>query len=336
MDIEQPHELLEYLRQHGHTTPTESVEVECLAGGVSNRTVLVRHENKPDWVVKQALPKLRVEVDWFCDPVRIHREAAGLRALQRILPSEQIPEFVFEDEEFHLFGMTAVPEPHDNWKTLLLAGKIDEKLIEQSAEMLAAIHAHTGLEATELSREFGDRSFFEALRLEPYYGFSSEQVSEAKPFLSRLLEETRLGQQTLVHGDYSPKNILVHGDKLILLDYEVIHWGDPSFDCGFFLTHLLSKAHHVNEQRGPFLSAAKLWLDGYLTKTRHQPWADGLETRIVRQTLGCLLARVRGRSQLEYLSEDERTRQACAVVELMRDSCDTFGTLCQRFTKLIS
>jgi aminoglycoside phosphotransferase (APT) family kinase protein len=334
MDIEQPHELLEYLRQRGHLAATEAVDIERLAGGVSNRTMLVRREHKPDWVVKQALPKLRVEVDWFCDPARIHREAAGLRALQRILPSGQVPEFVFEDEDFHLFGMTAVPEPHDNWKTLLLAGKIDETLVEQSARMLAAIHAHAGQETTGLSREFEDRSFFEALRLEPYYGFSSEQVPVVKPFLNRLLEETRSRQQTLVHGDYSPKNILVYRDRLILLDHEVIHWGDPSFDCGFFLAHLLSKAHYVSGQRGPFLSAAKLWMERYLAQTAHQPWADDLEARIVRQTLGCLLARVRGRSQLEYLSEDGRTRQANAVVELMCDSCDTFDTLCRRFSEL--
>lgn len=335
MDIEEPGELLEYLHQRGYLAATETVEIECLAGGVSNRTMLVRQERAPDWVVKQALPKLRVPVDWFCDPVRIHREAAGLRTLQRILPAGQVPEFVFEDEQFHLFGMTAVPEPHDNWKTLLLAGSIDENLIQQSAGMLASIHTHAGQDATELRREFEDRSFFEALRLEPYYGFSAEQVPAAKPFLSRLLADNRSRRQTLVHGDYSPKNILVHRDRLILLDHEVIHWGDPSFDCGFFLAHLLSKAHHVSEQRELFLSAANLWLDTYLTQTAQQPWSDELEIRIVHQTLGCLLARVRGRSQLEYLSEEERTRQAGAVVELMRDSCDTFDTLRQQFSSLI-
>jgi len=335
MDIEQPHELLEYLRQRGHLAANEPAEAERLAGGVSNRTMLVRRERQPDWVVKQALPKLRVEVDWFCDPARIHREAAGLRTLQRILPSGQVPEFLFEDEDFHLFGMTAVPEPHDNWKTRLLAGQIDEKLMEQSAGMLAAIHTHCGQDATALRRAFEDRSFFEALRLEPYYGFSSQQVPAANTFLNRLLAETRSRQQTLVHGDYSPKNILVHRDTLILLDHEVIHWGDPSFDCGFFLAHLLSKAHHVSERRERFLSAANLWLDGYLTQSAPQPWADDLEARIVRQTLGCLLARVRGRSQLEYLSEEERTRQAAAVLELMRTSCNTFDTLCERFSELI-
>jgi hypothetical protein len=65
--------------------------VRVLAGGISNRTVLVdRPEVGEAWVVKQALPKLRVVVDWFSDPERIHREALGLRWLEELAPSGTI------------------------------------------------------------------------------------------------------------------------------------------------------------------------------------------------------------------------------------------------------
>ena len=336
MNIEHPDELLEYLRQIGRLPESESVRVERLDGGVSNRTMIVRRENEPDWVIKQALSKLRVEVDWFCDPARILREAAGLRTLEQLLPPGRVPELIFVDETYHLLGMTAVPEPHKNWKQILLTGEIDDRAIGQSAGILATIHTFSARQASRFEHEFEDRSFFEALRLEPYFGFAAEQVPEARLFLEDLMQETLSRRQTLVHGDYSPKNILIHRNELILLDHEVIHWGDPSFDCGFFLAHLLSKSQHLIDQREWFLAAAASWLQCYLLAVRNEPWADRLESRIVRQTLGCLLARVRGRSQLEYLTLEKRDHQATAVVELMRDSCDSFSTLCYRFLDRVS
>jgi 5-methylthioribose kinase len=112
-----------------------------------------------------------------------------------------------------------------------------------------------------------------------------------------------------VHGDYSPKNVLVHNGRLILLDHEVIHWGDPAFDLGFSMTHLLSKAHHLTQHRAAFLNAAQHYWDVYDDASN--------ESRAVRHTLGCLLARVAGRSPLEYLNEDERVRQKGAVLKLM-------------------
>jgi 5-methylthioribose kinase len=61
--------------------------VSVLAGGVSNRTVLVeRTASGEGWVVKQALPKLRVATEWLSDPERIHQEALGLRWLSELAP----------------------------------------------------------------------------------------------------------------------------------------------------------------------------------------------------------------------------------------------------------
>jgi aminoglycoside phosphotransferase (APT) family kinase protein len=155
------------------------------------------------------------------------------------------------------------------------------------------------------------------LRLEPYYAFAATQVPAAAPFLHGLIEATRAHRLTLVHGDYSPKNILVHGGKLVLLDHEVIHFGDPSFDLGFSLTHLLSKAHHLAGKREAFAAAANVYWQAYLEALGRVAWLEGFEARVVRQTLACLLARVAGRSQFEYLSADERQRQREAAVSLM-------------------
>ena len=120
-----------------------------------------------------------------------------------------------------------------------------------------------------------------------------------------LVENTRERLFTLVHGDYSPKNVLIHNDKLILLDHEVIHFGDPAFDLGFGMTHLLSKAHHLPRMRSAFAQAALDFWTQYRSTLGEPPFAASLETYAVRHALGCLLARVAGRSPLEYRLGEE-------------------------------
>src|SRR5262249_30208506 len=245
LDIEHPGALLTYLRQTGRVAPTEEPEIKVLPGGVSNRTVLVERASGESWVVKQALAKLRVQVDWFSSPERIHREASGLRWLARIAPPATTTPLIFEDHDEHLMAMQAVPQPHENWKTMLLAGHLDLDHVTQFAHLLGTIHRRGHERRAELEPVFADRGYFESLRLEPYYGYTATQVATAAPFLPDLIPSPLARRDTIVHGDYSPKNVLVHAGRLVLLDHEVIHFGDPGFDLGFSLTHLLSKAHHI-------------------------------------------------------------------------------------------
>lgn len=336
LDIEQPQALIAYLRQTGRIAPDETPRIQRLEGGVSNRTVLLERANGDAWVLKQALEKLRVQVDWFSSPQRIHREAAGLRWLARLAPAGAVPEFVFEDETHHLLAMTAVPRPHENWKRLLLAGMLHPVHVGQFGRLLGTIHHRGFLECEEVAPAFQDRSFFETLRLEPYYRYSAIQVPGAAPFLDALIEDTLSLRLTLVHGDYSPKNILVYQDRLILLDHEVIHFGDPAFDLGFSLTHLLSKAHHLPGLRAAFARAALEYWQSYRAALGEVSWAADLEARSVRHTLACLLARVAGRSPLEYLSGDERRQQRQAVVRLMDHPPAEISDLVTRFVAEIA
>jgi aminoglycoside phosphotransferase (APT) family kinase protein len=336
LDIEQPAALLAYLRQAGHIGPDETPSLRVLAGGVSNRTVWVERASGEAWVLKQALAKLRVPVDWFSSPERVHREAMGLRRLVELAPPGTITPLVFEDHTAHLIAMQAVPQPHANWKTLLLAGRLEADHVSQFGHLLATLHAEAYARRAELAPVFADRSFFESLRLEPYYGYSASQVPDAAPFLYDLMERTRSRTLTLVHGDYSPKNVLVHQGRLVLLDHEVIHWGDPAFDLGFSLTHLLSKAHHLPAHRQAFAAAANLYWQTYVDQTAPLPWAGDLEAHAVCHTLACLLARVAGRSPLEYLSPEERARQQQAVLALMAAPPVRVDELIDRFLDRLS
>jgi 5-methylthioribose kinase len=318
LDIEQPGALVSYLKGIGRVGEDEEPVVRVLAGGVSNRTVLVeRPEAGGAWVVKQALPKLRVAVDWFSHPERIHREALGLRWLEALAPPGTITPLVFEDRDNYLLAMEAVPEPHENWKTMLLGRRLEKDHVEQFGRLLGTVHRRGYERREESESAFGDRSFFESLRLEPYYGYTAEQVPDAADFLRALVEETRARRDTLVHGDYSPKNILVREGRLVLLDHEVIHFGEPAFDLGFSLTHFLSKAHHLRDMREDFADAARFYWATYREVVEELPWVVDIEQRAVRHTLGCLLGRVAGRSPLEYLDESERARQREVVLALL-------------------
>ncbi|MCY3917069.1 MAG: aminoglycoside phosphotransferase family protein [Chloroflexi bacterium] len=314
LNIEEPGQLLHYLRARGLINAQESPALQTLSGGVSNRTVWVRRQADADWVIKQALAKLRVQVDWFSDPARIRREAAGLRWLGKIIPGH-VPEFIFDDPKHHILAMSAIPQPHENWKTVLLKGRTDPRMAQSFGSLLAKIHS-AAADHPQLANVFSERRFFEELRLEPYYGYTATQVPRAAPFLTELIEATRARRLALVHGDYSPKNVLIHHDMLIILDFEVIHFGDPAFDIGFSLTHFLSKAHHLPARREAFLDLARRYWHSYwhaLSPKLREP----VQQFAVKHTLACLLARVAGRSPLEYLDENQRETQQCIVLALM-------------------
>ncbi|MDX2160373.1 MAG: phosphotransferase [bacterium] len=331
IDIEDPIQLRAYLAATGRVPADEQLEMRPLSGGVSNRTVWLTRPTGEAWVIKQALAKLRVQVDWFSPPERLHVESLALEWLPRFTPDGTIPALIFEDREQHILAMQAIPQPHDNWKSLLLAGKADLNQVQQFGQILGGIHRGSGLRRAELEPLFGDQSFFETLRVEAYYRYAGAQNPPVQDWIESLIAAMERERHTLVHGDYSPKNILVRHGKLILLDHEVMHIGDPAFDIGFSMTHLLSKANHLAAQRSHFGDAAHLYWSTYAHVVDDLPWWHGFETRAVRHVLACLLARIDGRSPLEYLSAEARTRQRMAALALISAPPDCIGALIDGF-----
>ena len=334
-DIEDFDGLRDYLTTRGYIKSGETVSFTNLRGGVSNRTVKVAWTDGRGWVLKQALAKLRVDVDWFSSPERIGVEAKALRCLNRLAPPGTTPAFIFEDLTQHLMGMEAIPEEHENWKNVLLSGRIISDHFEQFGLLLGAIHRRSSEAISEVRQLFSDTTYFENLRLEPYYLYTARNTEEASDFLNALARETLLHKDCLLHGDFSPKNTLIYQNKLILLDYEVVHVGDPGFDLGFALTHFLSKAHHLPTERYRLACAAELFWQVYREEIAQLNWAKELEQRVVRHTLGCLLARVAGKSPLEYLTSAEMIRQRDAVLALMREPPASVPKLIAEFIRKI-
>ncbi|MGI6454725.1 MAG: phosphotransferase family protein [bacterium] len=309
--------VLDYLIQSGHVVSSGDVSIEELQGGVSNYAWCIHLHSGAALVIKQAREKLAVKVDWFCSPERVHREALGIRYLSSLLPNGVVPALLFEDQENHLLAMEAVPQPHENWKQVLLRGELHLPFMEDYARILSTIHRESHQRRAELEPLFSNQTFFENLRLEPYYLYTATQVPDASSFLHSLITETRSSRLALVHGDYSPKNVLIYNQHLILLDHEVIHWGDPAFDVGFCLTHFLSKAHHLPASRDQFIIAVERFCQYYFEEVRNNLPDPDYENRTARHTLACMLARVAGRSPLEYLSHTEQQRQQQHITEMM-------------------
>src|SRR6266699_5732809 len=162
-DIEDFDALRNYLATRGYVKASETVSFKNLQGGVSNRTVKVAWADGHGWVLKQALAKLRVNADWFSSPERIGVEAKALRCLNQLAPPGTTPVFIFEDMPRYLMGMEAVPEEHENWKSVLLSGRITSDHFEQFGLLLGTIHRRSSESEPGLRSAFVYTTYFETL-----------------------------------------------------------------------------------------------------------------------------------------------------------------------------
>lgn len=278
-----------------------------LGGGVSNTVLLVESAGRR-FVLKQALPKLRVQEDWFADRTRILRECAAMRLLAPHLPAGAVPEILFEDPGNCLFAMSAAPPGARTWKALLLAGETTPEIAERVAAILAAM-IRVSWGSAEWERIFGDQTAFDQLRLDPYYRFTASRHPDLAAHFAARIEQARR-RFSLVHGDYSPKNFLVAGDAVMAIDFEVIHYGDPSFDAAFLLNHLLLKSFYRPQRAPDYARLASRFFEQVAAAL--PPEAQGFETDTCLH-LGCLLlARIDGKSPAEYIQEEtlrERIRR---------------------------
>jgi 5-methylthioribose kinase len=301
----------EYVVGRGLFGPEEPLEVRTLGGGVSNVVLAVRGGGRRV-VVKQALPRLRVADDWPAKRERALTEAEALRLAAQIAPGSA-PAVLDADPDACALTIEEAPDGWVAWKDRLLGGDADPEVARRLGELLGAWHSATSGDEV-VARAFDDLEAFDQLRVDPYYRTVARrlpQLAAAVEAYARRMEATHV---CLVHGDYSPKNVLV-GDGLWVVDFEVAHCGDPAFDLAFMLNHLLLKRLHVPQAAAALEECAGAFLDAYRAAV---PPALEPEPRYVLGHVGCLMvARVDGKSPAEYLLPDERERARAAGTELL-------------------
>ncbi len=307
----------DYLTGCGLVRGDEEIVVRELGGGVSNVVLLVEWPGTPlrRWVVKQSLGKLRVKDDWRSERERIFREAEALQTLRPVLGPAALPEVIHLDKEKFLLVMTAAPRGSLSWKDLLLGRRGDAGVAREAALLLAKIINASRGDPTLLAK-FWDRTVFDQLRIDPYYRTTAIRHAELRPAFDRLIT-TSLGIRTsLVHGDYSPKNMLVRGESIFLIDFEVVHWGDPSFDAAFLINHLFLKAFHQPTASRQFISLVHGFGKTLLAALDPEA-ARGFEAMTLLHLGGLMLARVDGKSPVEYIQDEptkERVRKAATRI----------------------
>jgi 5-methylthioribose kinase len=312
-----PQNARDYLAGRGLARGEEEIFVHELGGGVSNIVLRVEWPGNPErrWVMKQSLGKLRVNDDWRSERSRIFREAEAIQALRPVLGREAVPEVIHIDYENFLFIMTAAPPGSLVWKDLLLARRADSQ-VARIAGLLLAKMINASRDDASLSSKFGDRTVFDQLRIDPYYRTTASRHPELRREFDDLIG-TSLGIRTsLVHGDYSPKNMLVRGDNIFLIDFEVVHWGDPSFDAAFLLNHLFLKAFHQPAGSQQFIVLVFDFWKTLLAALGAEA-AAGFEAMTLHHLGGLMLARIDGKSPVEYIRDEgtkERVRRAATRI----------------------
>ena len=350
-----------YLARRGVITPaaaaSDTTTASTLGGGVSNIVVCVAGVGVPGGalVVKQSLPQLRVTQEWLADRSRIHREWASIRYLADILPPGAIPRIVDWDDDNFSYVMTAAPPDGVNWKEALLAGHIDAAVAGQVGRLLGQMHRATAITDGNIPaalRPFADQRSFVQLRIDPYH----RATAAAHPDLADAITaaaDRMLGQPlAMVHGDYSPKNVIVSyagragGDDtdaaddggsaaVMLLDFEVVHLGNPVFDLAFMLNHLTLKALHRPELSNQYNAAAASFWSEYATVTNTPAALEvSLERDTIRQLGVLLLARVDGKSPVEYITADAAKANVRRLARaILSDELPTLADLHRRLLR---
>ncbi|MGH6962513.1 MAG: phosphotransferase [Dongiaceae bacterium] len=293
-------DLVAALERLGLIAAGERPRFTPLPGGVSSDIWRVDLASGPI-CIKRALPKLKVAADWRAPVERNAYEVAWMETAGRLVPGS-VPHILGYDPGAGLFAMEFLdPAQHRLWKGELKEGRADPVFAAAVGRSLAAIHAGTAARPKVAAR-FSTDAIFHAIRLEPYLEATAQAHPDLAPALLQLLATTAETKHALVHGDVSPKNILVGPACPVFLDAECAWYGDPAFDLAFCLNHLLLKCLWNRAGIPAFLRCFAALADAYGAGVAWEA-PVAVEGRAARLLPGLLLARIDGKSPVEYITE---------------------------------
>lgn len=313
----------------------ETAVIEPLTGGVSADICRVDLKGGPV-CVKRALGQLRVEQDWFVPVERNAFEVAWIRTVADIAPGA-VPTVLADDPGEALFVMEYLPpEDYPVWKNQLRDGVIDEGVAAGLGTLIAKIHSATAGD-TAVAGEFKEAApLFHALRLDPYFLATASRHEDCADTLRALVAATEKVSLTLVHGDFSPKNILVGPIGPVILDSETGCYGDPAFDLAFCLNHLLLKCVWQSQWAEHYLRSFDALSSAYLAGVTWEP-AEATEARAAKLLSALLLARIDGKSPVEYITvEADKDRVRAVAKSLILDAPSTLSDVSAAWAKEFS
>ena len=318
-----PREIVALLLRSGLLAAEEEPRATALAGGVSSD--IWRVDLAGGTVcVKRALPRLKVVAEWRAPVDRNAYEVAWLEIAGSIVP-EGVPRVLARDPTAGVFVMEYLdPARYRVWKEVLRQGAVDGGSVQAVAERLVRIHAATAGDAV-IAQRFATDAIFHAIRLEPYLTATARKHPDLAAVLLDVVDTTTRTKRALVHGDVSPKNILLGPAGPVFLDAECAWYGDPAFDLAFCLNHLLLKCLWTPSASTRFLAAFALFAAAYQSGVTWEPPGD-IEARTARLLPALFLARVDGKSPVEYIvdeaQKDRVRRVARALLQRPRTTLE--------------
>jgi 5-methylthioribose kinase len=325
-----PEAAVDHCRRHGVVPEGAAATARSLGGGVSNHVYEVTWEDGCV-VVKRPLPNLAVEEDWPADVDRVHNEAAAIRTYASVLAdadlAARVPGVVSETDD-HVVAIECAPADATMWKAELLDGRVDAAVAAAVGEVLGTVHDAVA-DDPAVRETFADKRPFDQLRVDPYHRATARRHPDVADAIRTEIDRIMDVSRTLVHGDYSPKNVLVDrrsGAIPWVLDFEVAHWGDPAFDTAFMCNHLYIKSIYNHGAHEAYADAAARFWDAYDAAV-----AWDIEHETVRELAVLMLARVDGKSPVEYVEReavaDALRRVAKATLRGEAATLDEFAAL---------
>jgi 5-methylthioribose kinase len=277
-----------------------------LSGGVSSD--IWRVELPAQTIcVKRALATLRVKDDWQAPTERNNYEWEWFKFVYQNFP-EIVPRPIAHDREKQMLAMEFLaPENFKVWKTELLKGEADAEFAGKVGAFLGKIHAKSAFNK-EIAAAFATDKLFYALRIEPYLLATAEKHADAAPQIREIAEKTLSAKIALVHGDVSPKNILIGRENPVFLDAETAWFGDPAFDLAFCLNHFLLKKAFLPQFAPAFENCFKSFAESYLNEVNWER-CEEIEARTARLLPVLHLARIDGKSPVEYIRDEKLQNQ---------------------------
>ena len=320
-----PDEIRAALGRLGLTGDGSEVRAAALSGGVSSDIWKVETGGRTV-CVKRALPRLKVAADWRAPVARNAFEAAWIETAGGIVP-DAVPRLLGHDPEAGLIAMDYLdPGEFLPWKEKLRRGRAETEDARAVAAAIAAIHGATA-GRDDIARRFASDGIFHAIRLEPYLESTARAHPDLAPALNGIVATTAATRLALVHGDVSPKNILIGPRGPVLLDAECAWYGDPAFDLAFCLNHLLLKCLWTPEAAPGFLGCFDVLAETYLAGVEWES-REALESRAAPLLAGLFLARIDGKSPVEYVTEEADKAPVRRVARaLLQEPADSLGTV---------
>ncbi len=306
-----------------------NARLTALTDGVSSEIYRVDDGGR-SFVVKRALPKLKVKDEWLANVDRNRYEKLFIEYVGGFLP-DSVPHLMPGPNDRGYFAMELLGTEFVSWKKLLLRGEARAEHAKQAAGILGAIHAHSANDA-DVAARFNTTKNFTELRIDPYLLTTAGRHPDLKHLIHAEAERLASTRLCLVHGDFSPKNMMISPSRFVLLDCEVAWYGDPAFDVAFLLTHLLLKGlYHSPHQLGLDAMSRSFW-ERYVQIAQCAIDCAALELRVARLLLMLLLARVDGKSPVEYLTQTAQTAWVRRFTrDTLLDGCADLTDLLQRW-----